>query len=118
VFVVAIVLQQKKERKMQAVQCVVFAPQSKQEVKALLQYLETNRPAINARKSAEYKAEVLVVREKMAAHFAVNPPQKRVRVCPWDTTGAKSQCANIANKYSVPIWDVIEAANPGATLKF
>ncbi len=103
---------------MQQQQNVVFAPQNKQQLKMLLQYVETNRPQINARKSAEYKKEVLVVREKMAAHFAVYPPQKRVRVCPWEITGANTMCASIANKYSIPIWDVIGAANPGATLQF
>ena len=99
-------------------QNVVFAPNSQKEIRVLLKYIENNRPQINARKSAEYKAEVIAVREMLAAHFAVNPPQLRVKECPWDTTGAKQMCRDIANKYSIPVWDIFMTANPGATLQF
>jgi hypothetical protein len=91
---------------------VVFAPQTKLQVKALLQYIEANRPAINKRKTADYRAAVNAVREIMRAYYAVNPPQRIVKTCPWNITGANNICANIAEEYKVPYWDVIAEANP------
>ena len=61
-------------------QNVVFAPQTKLQVKALLQYIENNRPAINKRKTADYLSAVKAVREKMRAYYTVNPPQRIVKV--------------------------------------
>ena len=89
-----------------------YAPQNKMEVKALLQYIEANRPAINKRKTAEYKQAVNSVREIMRAYFAVNPPQLKVKVCPWTITGADNMCKAIAEEYSVPYWDIVAEANP------
>ena len=93
-------------------QAVVFAPRTKLQVKTLLQYIEANRPAINARKTADYKTAVNNVREIMRAYFAVNPPQLRVKTCPWRQLGTDKMCASIAEQYSVPYWDVIGEANP------
>ena len=91
---------------------VVFAPQTKLQVKALLQYIENNRPAINKRKTADYVAAVKAVREKMRAYYSVNPPQRIVKVCPWTITGANNMCAAIAEEYKVPFWDIVYEANP------
>jgi hypothetical protein len=93
-------------------QDVVFAPHTKLQVKALLQYIETNRPAINKRKTADYLSAVKEVSEKMRAYYAVNPPQRIVKVCPWKLTGASEMCANIAEAFSVPYWDIVYEANP------
>ena len=89
-----------------------YAPQNKQQVKALLQYIEENRPAINKRKTADYKEAVNEVREIMRAYFAVNPPQLKVKVCPWNITGADNMCRNIAETFKVPYWDIVAEANP------
>lgn len=93
-------------------QDVVFAPRTKLQVKTLLQYIEANRPAINKRKTADYKMAVKEVREKMRAYFKVNPAQNVVRVCPWTLTGASEMCVNIAEAFEVPYWEVIAEANP------
>jgi hypothetical protein len=97
---------------MQQAQNVVFAPHTKLQVKALLQYIETNRPAINLRKTADYLSAVKEVREIMRAYFAVNPPQRIVKICPWKLTGASEMCVNIAEAFSVPYWDIVYEANP------
>lgn len=96
-------------------QDVVFAPHTKLQVKALLQYIEDNRPAINKRKTADYKAAVKEVRVLMRAYFKVNPPQRIVKVCPWGITGAKEMCQNIAEAFCVPYWDIVYEANPAIT---
>ena len=93
-------------------QDVVFAPQTKLQVKALLQYIENNRPAINKRKTADYLSAVKAVREKMRAYYTVNPPQRIVKVCPWNITGANNMCAVIAEQFKVPFWDIVYEANP------
>ena len=98
---------------MKATSTVVFAPHTKLQVKELLQYIEHNRSAINLRKTADYLSAVKEVRELMRAYFAVNPPQRIVRVCPWRLTGASEMCANIAEAFSVPYWDIAYEANPG-----
>lgn len=97
---------------MQATQTVVFAPQTKLQVKALLQYIDSNRPAINKRKTADYVNAVKAVREKMRAYYNINPPQRIVKVCPWKLTGASNMCAVIAETFSVPYWDIVYEANP------
>lgn len=97
---------------MQATQTVVFAPQNKLQTKALLQYIEANRPAIDLRKTADYCAAVKSVREIMRAYFAVNPAQRIVKQCPWGITGASAKCAAIAEAFSVPYWDIVYEANP------
>ena len=91
---------------------VVFAPQTKLQVKALLQYIEENKPAIAARKNEDYKTAVNKVREIMQQYFRINPPQRVVKLCPWKTLGTDKMCANIAEEYKVPYWDVIAEANP------
>ena len=93
-------------------QDVVFAPQTKQQTKTLLQYIEKNRPAINARKTQDYLSAVKEVRVLMRAYFAVNPAQRIVRVCPWKLTGASEMCVNIAEAFNVPYWDIVYEANP------
>ncbi len=97
---------------MKATHTVVFAPHTKLQVKELLQYIEHNRPAINKNKTADYKAAVKEVRELMRAYFAVNPPQRIVKICPWSLTGAKEMCQNIAEAFEVPYWDIVYEANP------
>ena len=91
---------------------VVFAPQNKLQVKALLQYIENNRPAINARKTEDYVASVNNVKEIMRGYFAVNPPQLKVKTCPWDIMGTSKMCRDIAEQFKVPYWDIIAEANP------
>jgi hypothetical protein len=97
---------------MQATQTVVFAPQTQLQCKALLQYIEENRPAINARKTADYTAAVNAVKEIMRAYFLVNPPQLKVKVCPWDIMGTTKMCKDIAEQFKVPYWDIAAEANP------
>ncbi len=97
---------------MQVTNTVAFAPQTQLQCKALLQYIEANRPAINLRKTAEYTEAVTKVREIMRAYFAVNPPQRIVKTCPWDITGTNIMCKNIAEKFNVPYWDIVAEANP------
>lgn len=97
---------------------VEFAPQTQLQVRALLAYItEETRASIDTRRASnEYKTAVRVVRDIMREHFRVNPPQRRVRVCPWDALGTSEQCRTIARKYSVPYWDVIGDANPYASV--
>ena len=97
---------------------VEFAPQTQRQVRSLLAYItEQTRASIDRRRTDnEYKTSVKVVRDIMRAHFTVNPPQRRVRECPWDTLGTSEQCRTIARKYSVPYWDVIGDANPYASV--
>lgn len=89
-----------------------YAPQNKLQVKALLQYIEANRPAINARKTEDYVKAVNGVKEIMRAYFTVNPPQLKVKQCPWDITGASNMCKQIAEQFKVPYWDIVAEANP------
>lgn len=99
-------------------QTVNFAPQTQKQVRALLAYIteETRAQIDTRRRSNEYRAVVASVRDIMAAHFAVNPPQKRVRECPWVTLGTQEICFAIARDYSVPYWDVVGDANPYASV--
>lgn len=93
---------------------VEFAPQSQKQVRALLAYItEETRAQIDARRASnEYRAAVATVRDIMRAHFTVNPPQRRVKECPWKTLGTYTMCQRIAETYSVPAWDVVGDANP------
>jgi hypothetical protein len=105
-----------KEQKMNT-QIVSFAPQNKLQVRALLKYSEENKELINSRvTSKEYLQEVRKIREILQAYFEVNPPQLKVKKCPWVITGAKELCKTLAEKYSVPVWNVYAQANPAAPL--
>jgi hypothetical protein len=91
---------------MQATQATVnYAPNSQKEWKVLLAYLETN-VNINTRKTAEYFAETNVCASILSKHFAVNPPQLRVKVCPWKQLGINDTIKLIARKYMVPMHTV------------
>jgi hypothetical protein len=81
---------------------LAFAPQTQKQFTALLQYVDKNRPAIESRKTAEYKQAVANVREIMRAYFAVNPP-KLTAFSPWKHLGTRDMCVQIAEKYSIPI---------------
>lgn len=92
---------------------VSFVPANKQQINALLQYIDENKPAIAQRmQAAEFIAEVNSVKQMLAAYYAINPPQRIVKTCPWKLTGASNMCEAIARKYSIPIWNVLGAANP------
>ncbi len=93
---------------------VVFAPQTAQQVRALVKYItEETRAEINTRRSSvEYRSAVTEIREKLRAHFAQYPSGRVVRECPWSKLGARDQCKSIAVQYSVPYWDVVVDANP------
>lgn len=95
---------------------VVFAPQTQRQVRALLAYIteETRKEIDTRRGSNEYKAAVASVRDIMRAHFEKNPPQRRVKECPWRVLGTYAQCQQIAELFSVPAWDVVGDANPYA----
>lgn len=90
---------------------VVYAPQNKQQLSALVRYVAKNRPAINARKNAEYYKAVSVVKEIMRKHFAEFPPQLTA-YNPWTQLGTAAMCEAIAQTHEIPYWDVISEANP------
>lgn len=91
---------------------VVFAPKNKQQVRALLQYIEGNRSAIDKRKTGEYKQAVKRVRVLMREYFRIHPAKSFVKECPWTITGATKMCADIAETFKVPYWDIVAEANP------
>lgn len=90
---------------------LAFAPQTHKQFSALLQYVDVNRPAIESRKTTEYKQAVTSVREIMRAYFACNPP-KLTAFCPWKHLGTRDMCAQIADEYKIPIYDIRVEANP------
>lgn len=96
---------------MSATHTVVFAPTTQLQCRTLVSYIETNRPAIQARKTIEYIQSVSAVREIMCNWFSVNPA-KLTKFCPWKHLGTDKMCAEIANTYSVPVWDIVYEANP------
>lgn len=103
---------------MQQQQTVVFAAQSKAQVRVLAAYENNkeNYAQIQLRRNTrEYKQAVARVKNIMRAHFEKFPPQKRVTVCPWKTLGTQQMCFAIANAYSVPYWTVAADANPYMT---
>ena len=103
---------------MQQQQTVVFAAQNKEQVRALAAYIndENNYAQIQIqRNTTQYKRAVARVKNIMREHFEKFPPQKRVIVCPWKALGTQQMCFAIANKYSVPYWDVAADANPYIT---
>ncbi len=89
-----------------------YAPQNKQQVKDLLQYIDCNKSAIAQRKSQEYMEAVRIVRESLRAYFAVNPAKLNMKKDPWIVTGARTLCCIIAEQFQVPVWDVYAEANP------
>lgn len=93
---------------------VVFAPQTAQQVRALVKHItEETRAEINTRRAGvEYRSAVFEIREKMRAHFAQYPAGRVVRECPWSKLGTRDECRAIAVSYSVPYWDVVVDANP------
>ena len=99
---------------MQDTNTVAFAPQTTQQVRALVKYItEETRPIINTRRaSEEYRTAVTEIRDIMQAHFAQYPSGRVVRKCPWTLLGTKDKCATIATRYNVPYWDVVVDANP------
>ena len=92
---------------MQATQATVnYVPKSQTEWDALLDYVENNSGAINKRKTTAYKAETAVCAEIMSKHYAVNPPQLKIKVCPWKQLGINDAITVIAQKYKVPVYMV------------
>jgi len=92
---------------------VAFSPRSAQECKALLHYLniKENRDAVNTRKTEQYMQAVSQVREQLREFFQKNPP-RLTAFCAWKHIGADVACKRIAEQYSVPVWDILQEANP------
>ena len=90
---------------------VVFAPETKQDLRNLLNYIDTHASVIaKRRKNSEYLKEVNVVRSKLAASFAERAPGPGA--CRWQEIGVLSICDKIAEQFQVPIYDVVGDANP------
>ena len=88
---------------MQAVQQTVnYAPTSQKDWPALLAYIGANRDAIELRKTSDYFAETNACAITLSKHFAINPPQLKIKVCPWELLGVRAKVQAIALKYSVP----------------
>jgi hypothetical protein len=88
---------------MQAVQQTVnYAPTSQKDWPALLAYIGANRDAIELRKTSDYFAETNACAITLSKHFAINPPQLKIKVCPWELLGVRAKVKAIALKYSVP----------------
>jgi hypothetical protein len=88
---------------MQAVQQTVnYAPTSQKDWPALLAYIGANRDAIELRKTSDYFAETNACAITLSKHFAINPPQLKIKVCPWEQLGVRAKVKAIALKYSVP----------------
>jgi hypothetical protein len=85
---------------------VNYVPASQKEWKVLLDYVENNSGAINKRKTADYLKETAVCAEIMSKHYQVNPPQLRIKVCPWKQLGVNDSIKVIARKYNVPAYMV------------
>lgn len=85
---------------------VNYVPASQREWKVLLDYVENNSAAINKRKTLAYKTETAQCAEIMSKHYKVNPPQLKIKVCPWKQLGVNDLIKVIANKYKVPAYIV------------
>lgn len=85
---------------------VNYVPNSQKEWTVLLDYVENNSGKILKRKTKEYVAETLVCAEIMSQHYKINPPQLRVKVCPWKQLGVTETIKAIARKYNVPAYMV------------
>lgn len=96
------------------VSTVNFVPSNQRQVKELVQYIKSNKPAIEARKQQPaYQQRVKQVQEVMRAYYAVNPAQRVIKgQCPWVIVGARDMCTAIARDFDVPSWDVFADANP------
>lgn len=97
-----------------------FAPQSKQEVTALLKYTSVaeNRQAIEERfTDPAYIKEIQRLREyhhKLYTQWQglapINPNGKKTG-CPWARSGLTAECDVIAERFKVPAWRVSSHAN-------
>lgn len=85
---------------------VNYVPASQREWKVLLDYVENNSGAINLRKTAAYIKETAVCAEILSKHYAVNPPQLKIKACPWKQLGVSDTIKTIAHKYKVPVYMV------------
>lgn len=85
---------------------VNYVPNSQKEWDALLDYVENNSAAINKRKTADYIKETAACAEIMSLHYRVNPPQLKIKVCPWKQLGVSDNISVIARKYKVPVYMV------------
>ena len=83
---------------------VNYVPASQKEWRELLAYIDINRAAIELRKTKEYTAEVAVCADILSKHFKVFPPQRIVKVSPWEQLGVRTRLQTIARKYSVPAY--------------
>ena len=53
-------------------------------------------------KTSDYFAETNACAITLSKHFAINPPQLKIKVCPWELLGVRAKVKAIALKYSVP----------------
>ena len=85
-------------------QTVNYVPTKQKEWRELLKYIDINSAAIELRKTKEYFAEVAVCADTLSKHFKVFPPQRIVKVSPWEQLGVRTRLQTIARKYSVPAY--------------
>lgn len=93
-------------------QRIAFYPNGTKEIRALMQYIGAHREEIvRARSNPQYLKDVAVIRERMREYFEKYPPTRKGPSA-WEILGTNVECGAIAEKYSVPYWDVIAEANP------
>lgn len=91
---------------------IPFYPNGQKDVRALMQYIESHREEIvQARSNPLYLKDVGVIRERMREYWEKNTLDPKGPSA-WSILGTNVECGKLAEKYSVPYWDVMGDANP------
>lgn len=101
---------------------VPFAPNSKQELKQLMKFIDSDSEyAVYRRKtlrSKAYRAEIKVLRKFHRDLYKDRVDYKRiVGQCPWTASGLSAMCDRLAEKFRLPAWDVVGDANSAVPLQ-
>ena len=101
---------------------VPFVPQSKQELRQLMSFLDRDAEYAKYRRktlrSQAYKAEIKVLRQFHRDLYKDRVDYKRiVGQCPWRASGLSEMCDNLARKFRLPAWDVVGDANSAVPLQ-
>lgn len=100
---------------------VPFVPQSKQELRKLMKFLDNAEYSQYRRKtlrSKAYKTEIKVLRQFHRDLYKDKVDYKRIKgQCPWRASGLSAMCDKLALKFRLPAWDVVGDANSAVPLQ-
>lgn len=99
-----------------------FNPENSKERRSLLKHLDSvaNKQAIADRvNTLQYQQRIQQLRQKHEDLYSGRlgqPTAEQYKLSPWEWSGLRADCVQVAEEFSVPGWSVLGHANSGAPM--